>query len=99
MTSGNDATDENRDAPDSPDADEADTTLADGTPSGAAGVVHAELGTSGPPASEILTPEELARVEMVGGTGLKPNAVPPEELKEYFEDPQDLEQRFEDPPH
>lgn len=51
-------------------ADAMDTTMAAGPSSGAAGVANAELGTSGPPAETILSPEELARVEEVGGAGL-----------------------------
>jgi hypothetical protein len=61
-----------------------DTTMAAGTPSGAGGVANAELGTSGSPARDILSPEELAQTEVVGGAGLNPDAVTDERLAEYL---------------
>ena len=67
-----------------------DTTMAAGTPSGAAGVANAELGTSGSPASELLSPEELAQLEVTGGAGFVPGKVNDEELEEYFNDPETL---------
>ena len=61
-----------------------DTTRAAGTPGGAAGVANAELGTSGPPAETILTPEQLAETEVTGGAGLDPEAISGHKLDGYF---------------
>jgi hypothetical protein len=63
-----------------------DTTMAAGPRSGAAGVANAELGTSGPPAGEFLSPEELAATEVTGGAGLAPNAIDSEQLADYLDD-------------
>jgi hypothetical protein len=67
-----------------PDTGGMDTTMAAGTPSGAGGVANAELGTSGTPAQDILSPEELAQTEVVGGAGLDPDAVTSEGLADYL---------------
>jgi hypothetical protein len=64
-----------------------DNTMAAGTPSGAAGVANAELGTSGPPASAILTPEELAATEVTGGAGLDLSRVDPVVIEEQIGGP------------
>src|SRR5579859_4160118 len=69
-----------------------DTTMADGMPSGAAGVANAELGTSGPPAEDILTSAELAQTEVTGGAGLDPKAYDGQRLKDYLEDSADQQQ-------
>jgi hypothetical protein len=61
-----------------------DTTMAAGASSGAAGVANAELGTSGTPASGLLTPEELAQVEALGGTGMQTGKVDAEQLDRLF---------------
>jgi hypothetical protein len=64
--------------------DNFDTTMAAGRPSGAAGVANAELGTSGTPAENILSPEELAQVEASGGSGLDTDKVDGANLDAYF---------------
>lgn len=67
--------DENRDnpAPDGvamPDTGGMDAVMAAGPRSGAAGVANADLGTSGPPASELLSAEEVAATEgFTAGSG------------------------------
>jgi hypothetical protein len=66
--------------------EDADTTMAAGARSGAAGVANAELGTSGPPAEDILSPEELAQTEVTGGAGLDPNAITGERLADYMDE-------------
>ena len=72
--------------------DNFDTTMAAGRPSGAAGVANAELGTSGTPAENILTPEELAQVEASGGSGLDTDRVDGAELDAYFNEQDSLRQ-------
>jgi hypothetical protein len=67
-----------------PDTDGMDTTMAAGPASGAAGVANAELGTSGPPAQDLLTPEELAQTEVIGGAGLAPESIDAEQLEGYL---------------
>jgi hypothetical protein len=79
-------TDESRPARESSSGtDNLDTTMAAGRPSGAAGVANAELGTSGTPAENILSPEELAQVEASGGSGLDTDKVAGADLEAYFE--------------
>lgn len=68
-----------------------DTTMAAGPRSGAAGGANAELGTSGPPAEDLLSPEVLARTEVTGGAGLDPNAVGEQGLEEYFSGAEEIE--------
>lgn len=64
---------------------EFDTTMAAGPRSGAAGVANAELGTSGPPAGDLLTSEELAMTEVTGGSGLRAESIDNHQLDGYFE--------------
>ncbi|MDQ2743920.1 MAG: hypothetical protein M3Z66_16715 [Chloroflexota bacterium] len=61
-----------------------DTTRAADTLGGATGVANAEFGTSGPPAETILTPEQLAQTEVIGGAGLDPEAISGHKLDGYF---------------
>lgn len=70
---------------DDQDGSEFDTTMAAGPRSGAAGVANAELGTSGPPAGDSLTPEELAMSEVTGGSGLRVESINNHQLDGYFE--------------
>jgi hypothetical protein len=69
-----------------PDAGEMDTTMAAGPRGGVGGVVNPGLGTSGAPAEDMLTPEELAQTEVTGGAGLDPNAISKEQLDGYLEE-------------
>jgi len=62
------------------------TTRPADTLGGAAGVANAELGTSGPPAERILTPEQLAETEVIGGAGLEPEAISGHKLDGYFDE-------------
>lgn len=65
-----------------------DTTMADGPRSGAAGVANASLGTSGPPAGNKLSSEELAMSEVTGGSGLRAESVDKHQLDGYFDSSQ-----------